>query len=270
MILYKKQKKIIMKSPLFKIFLLQLLILITFFSCKPRTSEVNIEKAISDLTNKFPQLPKGKSNQLDFYKLVRTVIYGKNKFQLQLYSTPDSIEDKQQIMILINSKGDYYAIPLFSNKYRDYWNFEFEKPLEGVKRTNTTFEKEITKAINVLNLNDTIDTGAKVLDETLISLFHCQAIRETDEPIFKGLALTFNSDEPEEDWDSCTARLQKNFTAIKKGIHPSKYYYNYNAYLDIRNCRIYQIVNQGKNRGKRLKPEIKTYRQNCNATRMSI
>ena len=103
-----------MKSPLFKISLLQLLILITFSSCKPRTAEANIEKAISDLTNKFPQLPRGKSNQLDFYKLVRTVIYDKNKFQLQLYSTPDSIEDQQQIMILINPKGDYYAIPLFS------------------------------------------------------------------------------------------------------------------------------------------------------------
>lgn len=254
-----------MKSPLFKIFLLQLLILITFFSCKPRTAEPSIEKAISDLTNKFPQLPRGKSNQLDFYKLVRTVIYGKNKFQLQLYSTPDSIEEQQQIIILINSKGDYYAIPLFSNKYRDYWNFEFEKPLEGVKRTNTTFEKEFTKAINVLNLNDTIGTGARVLDETLISLLHCQSIRETDEPIFKSLDFTSNSDEPTEDSDSCIARLHKNFTAIKEGIHPSKYYYNYNAYLDMRNRRIYQIVNQGKNRGKRLKPEIKTYRQNCNA-----
>ena len=221
--------------------------------------------AISDLTNKFPQLPRGKSNQLDFYKLVRTVIYGKNKFQLQLYSTPDSIEDKQQIINLINSKGDYYAIPLFSNKYRDYWNFEFEKPIEGVKRTNTTFEKEFTKAINVLNLNDTIGTGAKVLDETLISLLNCQSIRETDEPIFQSLDFTSNSDEPTEDSDSCIARLHKNFTAIKKGIHPSEYYYNYNAYLDTRNYRIYQIVNQGKNRGKRLKPEIKTYRQNCNA-----
>lgn len=259
-----------MKSPLFKIFLLQLLMLITFSSCKPRTAEPSIEKAISDLTNKFPQLPRGKSNQLDYYKLVRTVIYGKNKFQLQLYSTPDSIEEQQQIIILINSKGDYYAIPLFSNKYRDYWNFEFEKPLEGVKRTNTTFEKEFTKAINVLNLNDTINTGVKVLGETLISLLNCQYIRETDGPIFESLELTFYSDEPKEDWDSCTARLLKNFTAIKKSIHPSKYYYNYNAYLDTRNYRIYQIVNQGENRGKRLKPEIKTYRQNCNVARISI
>ncbi|SHE54160.1 hypothetical protein SAMN05444405_10246 [Bacteroides luti] len=253
-----------MKSPLFKISLLQLLILITFSSCKPRTAEANIEKAISDLTNKFPQLPRGKSNQLDFYKLVRTVIYDKNKFQLQLYSTPDSIEDQQQIMILINPKGDYYAIPLFSNTYRDYWNFEFDKPIEGIKRINTTFEKEITKAINILNLNDTIDTGAKVLDETIISLLHCQVIRETDGPIFKALWPTYNSNEPIEDSDSCIARLQKNFTAIKKRIHPNEYYYNYNAYLDNRNCRIYQLVNQGKNRGKRLKPEIKTYRQNCN------
>jgi len=253
-----------MKSTLLKIFIFQLLVLTTLISCKPTTVEPNIERAITDLTNKFSQLPRGKSNQTDYYKLVRTVIYEKNIFQLQLYSTPDSIKDKQQIVILINSKGDYYAIPLFSNKYRDYWNFEFDKPIKEVKKTNTTFEKEFTQAINVLNLNDTLNTGGKVLDELLVSLLNCQCVRETDEPIFKGLWLTFNSEIPDEISDSCLTRLQKNFIAIKEGIHPSKNYYNYNAYLDTRNNRIYQIVSQGKNRDKKLKPEIKTYRQCCN------
>lgn len=254
-----------MKASSLKYLLIQLLLLTTVVSCKPKTSDSNIEKVISELTEKFPQLPKGRFNQSDFYKLNRTVIYGKNEFQLQLYSTPDSIENPQQIIVLINSKGEHYAIPLFSNKYRDYWNFEFEKPNEGIKRTNTTFEKEFTKAITVLNLNDSTGTGEKVLNEMIISLLNCQVVRETDERIFKGLWLTFYFDELTEDTDSCIIRLQKNFNAIKKSINPSENYYNYNAYLDIKNSRVYQIVNQGKNRGKKLKPEIKTYRLNCNS-----
>jgi len=226
----------------------------------------NIEKAISDLTDKYPQLPKGKTNQTDYYKLIRSVTNGECNFQLQLRSTPDSIKDKQQIIILINQKNECYAIPFFSNKYRDYWNFELEKPIDGVKKTNTTFELEITKAINALNLNDTIGTGAKVLDEMLISLLNCQSIRETDSKIFEVIWPTWYREQPTDNWDSCITRQRKNFKSIVQRIHPTESYYNYNAYLDLRNDRIYQIVNQGKNRGRKLKPEIKTYRQNCNET----
>lgn len=253
-----------MKVHSLKSFLIQLLVLTTVVGCKPTTSGPNVEKIISELTEKFPQLPRGRSNQSDFYKLNRTVIYGKNEFQLQLYSTPDTIDNKQQIVILINSKGEHYAIPLFSNKYRDYWNFEFEKPIEGIKRTNTTFEKEFTKAITVLNLNDSTGTGGKVLYELLLSLLNCESVRENDEDIFERIDLTSFYDEPCENWDSCFARQKKSFDAIKKGIHPSEYFYNHNAYLDTSNNRVYQIVNQGKDRGKIFKPEIKTYRLNCN------
>lgn len=253
-----------MKSTLLKIFIFQLFVLTTFLSCKPTMAEPNIEKVITDLTDKFSQLPRGKSNQSDYYKLVRSVTNGECNFQLQLRSTPDSIKDKQQIIILINQKNECHAIPFFSNKYRDYWNFELEKPIDGVKKTNTTFEREITKAINVLNLNDTIGTGAKVLDEMLISLLNCQSIRETDSKIFEAILPTWYREQPTDNWDSCITKQRKNFKSIIQRIHPTESYYNYNAYLDLRNNRIYQIVNQGKDRGRKLKPEIKTYRQNCN------
>jgi len=262
----QKQNEVIMKSNLLKTSLLLLFIMTTLFSCQTKSTVPNIEKAISDLTAKFPQLPRGKKNQLDFYKLIRTVTYGKNDFQLKLFCTPDSIEEKQQIIILVNSKSDYYAIPLFSNKYRDYWNFELEKPIDGVKKTNTTFEQEITKAINTLNLNDTLGTGAKVLDEMLISLLNCQSVRETDSKIFEAIWPTWYRDQPVDDCDSCIKRQRTNFRSIIQRIHQTENYYNYNAYVDLRNDRIYQIVNQGKDRGRKLKPEIKTYRQNCNET----
>jgi hypothetical protein len=253
-----------MKSTLLKILIFQLFVLTTLFSCKPTTAEPNIEKVITDLTEKFSQLPRGKSNQSDYYKLVRSVTNGECNFQLQLRSTPDSIKDKQQIIILINQKNECYAIPFFSNKYRDYWNFELEKPIDGVKKTNTTFEQEVNKAINALNLNDTIGTGAKVLDEMLISLLNCQSVRETDSKIFEAIWPTWYKEQPTDNCDSCITRQRTNFKSIVQRIHPTESYYNYNAYLDLNNVRIYQIVNQGKDRGRKIRPEIKTYRQNCN------
>lgn len=253
-----------MKSTLLKIFIFQLFVLTTFFSCKPTTAEPNIEKVITDLTDKFSQLPRGKSNQSDYYKLVRSVTNGECNFQLQLRSTPDSIKERQQIIILINQKNECYAIPFFSNKYFDYWNFEFDKPNKGVKKTNTTFEKEFTKAINTLNLNDTLETSSKVIDELFKSLLNCEQIKETDSIHFEGLSLTNCYDQPNENFDSCWIRQRKNFNSIKRLIHPSKSYYNYNAYLDNQNSRIYQIVNQEKDRWKKMKPSIKMYRQGCN------
>lgn len=254
-----------MKSTLLKIFIFQLFVLTTLFSCKPTTAEPNIEKVITDLTDKFSQLPRGKSNQSDYYKLIRSVTNGECNFQIQLRSTPDSIEDKQQIIILINQKNECYAIPFFSNKYFDYWNFEFDKPIKGVKKTNTTFEKEFTKAINTLNLNDTLGTSAKVLDELVKSLLNCDQIRITDSIYFEGFSLTSYHDLPTENFDSCTIRQRKNFKAIKSGIHPSENYYNYNAYLDRNNFRVYQVVNQGQNSGQKFKPKFKIYRQGCNS-----
>ncbi|MEI8087573.1 MAG: hypothetical protein WCG93_15290 [Paludibacter sp.] len=236
----------------------------TLYSCQTKSTQPNIEKAISDLTDKYPQLPKGKTNQTDYYKLVRSVTNGESNFQLQLRSTPDSIEDKQQIIILINQKNECYAIPFFSNKYFDYWNFEFDKPNKEVKKTNTTFEKEFTKAINTLNLNDTLETSSKVINELFKSLLNCEQIKETDSIHFEGLSLTNCYDLPNENFDSCWTRQRKNFNSIKRLIHPSKSYYNYNAYLDNQNSRIYQIVNQEKDRWKKMKPSIKMYRQGCN------
>ena len=253
-----------MKSSPLKSSLLLLLIMTTLYSCQTKSTQPNIEKAISDLTDKYPQLPKGKTNQTDYYKLVRSVTNGESNFQLELRSTPDSIEDKQQIIILINQKNECYAIPFFSNKYFDYWNFEFDKPNKEVKKTNTTFEKEFTKAINTLNLNDTLETSSKVINELFKSLLNCEQIKETDSIHFEGLSLTNCYDLPNENFDSCWTRQRKNFNSIKRLIHPSKSYYNYNAYLDNQNSRIYQIVNQEKDRWKKMKPSIKMYRQGCN------
>lgn len=263
----RKQKEAIMKSTFFKIFILLLFVLTTFFSCQLPTAEPNVEKVITDLTDRFSQLPRGKSNQSDYYKLIRSVTNGKCNFQLQLRSTPDSIKDKQQIIILINQKKECYAIPLFSNKYFDYWNFEFDKPTKGVEKTNTTFEKEFTRAINTLNLNDTLETSSKVINELFTSLLNCELVRETDSIHFEGVRFNYCYNQSTENFDSCWARQRKNFNSIKRIIHPRESYYNYNAYMDNQNSRIYQIINLEKDRWKKMKPSIKMYRQGCNFNR---
>jgi len=246
-----------------RIYLLSIFLLTILLGCRLETNKPDIERAISDLTDKFTQLPKGKAKQSDFYRLIRTVTIGEKNIQLQLRSSPENLKDPQQIIIIINPKGQYYAIPFFSNTYRDYWNFQFDKPIPNIKKTNTTFEKEFITAINTLNLNDTLGTGRQIFYEILISLINCEIVSENESLQFAGLFPKENNDLPAENWDSCFDRFHKNFEAIKKGMHPSENFYYYNAYYDKHNERIYQINHPNQWRGIKFNPQIKVYRQDC-------
>lgn len=250
-------KFFITKTLLFSIF-----ILLAFFSCKQTSShQPNIEKAVADLTDKFSQLPKGKSKQIDYYKLVRSVKNGEKNFEIQLRSSPNSLEDPQQIIIFINPLGQCYGIPFFSNTYRDYWDFQFDHPISTVKRTNTTFARELMTALDSLHLNDTIGTGSIVIDEMLFSLLHCVKVTESDSTKLFVIHMNDNHDIPEESSDSGFARLRKNYKAISSEWHPEEFISNYNAYWDNDNHRIYQFNTKEKGRRKKLDLSIKVYRQ---------
>jgi hypothetical protein len=240
----------------------------TFSSCIQTSIESKVEKALSDLTNKFPQLPKGKDKQTDFYVHIRTV--ERNKFQIQLWSTPTNIRDKQEIVIFINPDGAYYAIPFFSNTYRDYWNFKFDQPIPNIKRVNTTFDKELHKAYDSLNFNDTLwtKTNGTVINELLFSVLRCKYIDENDGIIFKDLLMTANNDLPEENCDSCAMRFKQNYIEILSKIKLNRIGNSNNAYLDEDNKRIYLFHEIWKQ--KKVQFSIKVYRQDCTEHSLSM
>lgn len=245
--------------------LLLLILLIQFYGCQFQNRSPDIEKAISDLTDKFPQLPKGKSKQSDYYRLVRSVNIGESNIQLQLRSTPDSLFDPQQIILIINAKGDCYAIPYLSNKYRDYWNFQFDKPIPDVKKVNTTFEKELMTALNILNLNDSIGTGMVVVDEIIYSLLQCRLVMPSDSDEVQSVSMKEVTIIPSEDFDECSARTHRNFKEMMKVISPSDKSGIYlSTYWDQSNDRIYQLDNKYVGKGDKIDLRIKVFRQNCN------
>lgn len=237
-----------------------LLSIITFSSCRQKDNQVDIDNALSSTTSKFPQLPKGQS---DFYKLIRSVTIGDHSVELQLRSTPDTLHDPQKIIIVINKTKQLYVIPLFSNTYHDYWNFQFDSVLSTVKTTNTTFEKELKTCLAQLNLYDTLGTAGKVINEMLVSLLQCQQVTDTDSLNLHSVALTNNYTLPYEDSDSCYKRLQQNWIEMKKAFHPKDYIINYNAYWDKRNNRVYQFDFKNFSRKQKLEFTIKNYRLDC-------
>ena len=251
--------------------LLQLFIIMTtLLSCLHTTTESKVEKAVSELTDKYPQLRKGKSKQTEYYRLKRTITYGENEFHIQLRSEPDSLNDPQQILVFINSKNECCAIPFFSNTYRDYWEFKYEKTIPKIKRTNTTFTKEFISALNSLNLNDTLGTQRKVIGELFYSLLQCTNITETDSTKILLGCSNENSDLENEIFEKKTnERFRRNYNEISKDWNKYENFKIYNSCYDENNYRIYKFIKEGDYYNSRVN-QIKCYRQNAIFNHISI
>jgi len=138
------------------------------------------DRVIQEAISKFPQLLTSTNNREKSFQLIRSVKIGKKNIELQLYSSSEYLNDPQSILVIINEKKIAFAIPLLSNTYRDYWNFQFEKSNTDLLPVNTTFEKELKNCIQELQLSDSDQTDKIVIKEMLTSLLGCRLINESD------------------------------------------------------------------------------------------
>ena len=235
--------------------------------CSER-NDVKVEKSIRKVIERFPQLKTDKKTIENSYKFIRSVKNGEFDFEIQLYSEPDSLKDYQQIIVFINSKKECSAIPFFSNKYKDYWEFPFDKPIKNIARIKSTFGIELNNALNIFPIprNSPRDKNVKceVLNEMLQSLLLTKNLDEKDSLIIH--TLYSNSDLPDESSDSAFVRLRKNYDKMKSEWHPKDFISNYNCYFDIRNGRIYQINYNEKVKGF----DVKIYRQDWGFTPLTL
>jgi hypothetical protein len=229
-------------------FYILIIAMIFLSSCMQNASDKNNkvnDKLLLNLYQKYPELPKNKANPTDFYKFIRSVKSGLSNFEVQLYSTPhERDKDDQEIIIIVNKLGERYAIPLFSNKKKDYWKFQFENT---GRKTDFTFEKELMKAINSLQLNDTIGTGQDVLFEIFNSLLHLRSFNKYEIAESKPYKLIEVPDETNHPtWysceDSCDFRIKKINSSILESFDlPKKKYHSNPVFIDFRRKRIYQF-----------------------------
>jgi hypothetical protein len=237
-----------------------LFLIIIISSCAEKNDK-NVEKSIQNIIKKFPQLKTTNKIFGNDYKLVKSVKNGEFDFEIQLFSEPDIIEDKQQIIVLINSKKECTSIPFFSNKYKDYWKFPFDKPINNTVKIGSTFKVELNNALSIFpepkeSINDK-NVKYEVVNEMLQSLLVTKNLEEKDSLLIYR-TLFFNSNIPNELSDSVLVRLHKNYDKMKSEWHPKDdKMTNYNCYYDIKNGRIYQLNYNKKNKGY----NVKCYRQ---------
>jgi hypothetical protein len=230
------------------------LILLITISCN-QSIEQKINSSIQNLTTKYPQLTaERKSAKSKEFKFIKSVREGEFNIEIQLYSQPEGYKNRNHILVFINGKKEVYSVPLFNNKYKDYWEFPFEKPLKEIPKTNTTFSNELNSAIDTLiNNNDLRKTlkRSKMIDVTLNSVLNCYNVKLKDSLIILNSSRT-TYDIPDENIDSAKVRLRNSFRMMKLFNQPD--YFPSNCYLDENNDRIYQIEYHGN------KVKMKAYR----------
>ncbi|REG91110.1 hypothetical protein [Flavobacterium aquicola] len=232
-------------------------------------NDTKVEKSIQKIIERFPQLKTGKKTFGNDYKLVKSVKNGEFDFEIQLFSESDSINDKQQIIVLINSKKECSSIPFFNNKYKDYWEFPFDKPIKNVSKITSTFKVELNKALSIFPApkNHLKDKNLKyeVVNELFQSLLSTENLEEKDSLLIYRTIIS-NSNLPNEVYDSAFVRLRKNYEKMKSEWHPEDFIYNYNCYFDRRNARIYQVNYNEKTKGY----DVKCYRQDWGFTPLNL
>jgi hypothetical protein len=226
-----------------------LTILMVFISCKPDT-ELRIAKAIKKTAEEYPQLTFNDSMPLSSFKFIKSVRNGEFDFEIQLYEQPDSIGTEKILLFL--DKDNYFSIPFFPNKYKDFWQFPFDN--SNVDKADITFETELNNVINKMEAGNNDIKRRAIVTELLGSVLNCKNIEEKDSlMVYKQMFP--NTDIPEESSDSVSVRLRKNYQMMIREWHPKKYQTNYNCYFDEKNYRVYQINFKDD------KVEIKSYRQ---------
>jgi hypothetical protein len=254
---------ILLLKTMLTIIRLSFLFLLSFlFSCRQENKSPDIEGTLINLTKKFDQLPNARAKQTNFYTLKRSVTIGTNGTELQLRSSPDTMEDPQSVILVINSRKQVYAIPFFSNTYRDYWNFRFDNVVKSMKPVNTSFQKELQTCIDTLELNDSLGTATQVINEMLVSLLQCRRVYDSDSTELLAVNLHSNDSLPEEDSDSCHVRSDKIWQAIFKEMHPNTAHLVRNSFWDERNYRVYQF-DYNKKKSEKLRVGLRVYRPEC-------
>lgn len=232
-----------------------------FVSCNNDNKDFykNSDKAlINQLIGKYPGLAK---DTIGDYKLKRTVIIGEKNVGVKLFSTDHDDNTPNNIIVINNSAGEKYAIPLFSNNFRKYWNFENETKTFDDNVYNSLFEKEFILAINRLKLNDKLGTGRAVINEIFHSLLNFQQVSEHDYDYLEELGsnLVRSNSHNDDDIES-EYRNSLNIKEVLKGITISENVHHYNALLDMNNYRVFQIEFPKKRNMKIQKLNIKIYR----------
>jgi len=240
--------------------ILILILTISMISCKENKDQgCNSEKeSITSVLKKFPMIDKNLTTvkKIDLDSLSIILLRNPNK---KAYDE----------VLVFEKKNKFYAIPFFSNMYADYWDFENDNQPKLFPKTNSTFEKELSKLIVSLNLKP--NEFGILFDELMSSTLNTEKDLQNKSYLFQNqVYLSHRVDKYKtEETDNCIRRNNLLFDQIVKNYNKNDLMIMFQYYFDRKNGRVYKIENKGKNFNE-INFSFKTYRIDCYYQQMTM
>jgi len=206
----------------------------------PESTFTTVDESINDVLQRFPMLPRNNETPSSYYSSIKKIILGQNNLEIDLRRSNLNKDFYEEIIVVRNKLGNYYSIPFFTNKYRDYWNFSHDTSLPNVPKTYSTFEKEYTKMEEKLALNR--KESLIINGEIFESLLNCKMNIEIDSnyTYIPSPSAHYES-EISENREDCIKRLANDFKIIKQDLSTQHLSFFSRYYDDIENQRIYKV-----------------------------
>lgn len=217
-------------------------------------SESKTFEAIKAAKNKFPDLAilDGKE-----YELVRSLSIPNPQVQIQLFQLANSPDRLQQMLVISNGNNQFYAIPVPSIRFKNYWNFVYDTSLKKSPNAFPTFETEFNKALDTFKLNAGYH-GAEVLNEVFVSVLQARVINKTD-----SVNLTIKRSGEVLPPDTCLTVDKQNYKAIASSALADSLKYHYRGSVFLTGSKIFNIQYTPLKRSKKIYYKIDIYRQPC-------
>lgn len=189
--------------------ILLILLSLFLFSCNENRQYFNTSKdAIKDIKARFPTLVYSSNKNIkDVSK--RKISFENDSIEINLIEF-EGDEDQNKILVFKNKENHYYSIPIFSTIHRDYWNFKNDCILKQFPKVNSTFNKEFSQMMEILEFKD--DYFSIIYLETFKNLLQWDFIESRDElkSKYKTINLQNYSLIENENSEKASERIKKN------------------------------------------------------------
>jgi hypothetical protein len=196
-------------------------------------------------------------DELNSYHYLESTL-NKSGLEIQLWNKGKQFREGSRIIVFVfKNKG--YAIPLLTNEYKKYWNFQIDNNQSDTSKLNTTFEKELSNMIERLNLKDSVKMTSGSLGSLFLSLMQCRLVYESD--INEIINESLNCVDSTSDSKTIeTKHLSEIINSMTSKMKEGKKFAHFNAAWDEIDHRIYQLNLDSLDSSKKFHPCLSVYR----------
>ena len=234
-------------------------LMILIISCKQKEIS-SIKMAQNEMAKRYKStIFSVDKEKFSFFRSIKN----NRNFEIQLWTKDKRLSGLYEEEIIYINHNKAFAIPLFSNNNRNFWNFDNDDSTANkLNEESQTFKNEFYNMLLCFNITDLLSIAKDLLFETFEILQNNNKVYKNDEYEITIELLSRNNTNSEKDIIN-TRNSKKIIEEIYSEIRDyNSYWMNLptNSIWDKFNGRVYKIPKRTFKNGKELLDSIKVFR----------